>query len=75
MFNGTSYCMARKSRVKIDYIRKIILVYFLYRAFLSSPFVRELSSVKQENKMIRVRFICVVFDLCKYLFLYIRMNI
>ena len=36
-----------------EILRKFILVYF--RAFLASPILRELSSVKQDNRNIKVR--------------------
>jgi hypothetical protein len=56
MFNRTSDHMARKSRVRKMNLKKfnVNLVFFSFRAFLASPILRELSSVRQENKIIKV---------------------
>jgi hypothetical protein len=47
--------MARKSRVRKMNFEKISYRFSSFRAFLASPILRELSSVKQDNKIIKVR--------------------
>jgi len=54
MFNRTSDYMARKSRVREENFQ-IIYISIIFRAFLASPILRELSTVKQENKLIKVK--------------------
>jgi hypothetical protein len=46
--------MARKSRVREENFQ-IIYISIIFRAFLASPILRELSTVKQENKLIKVK--------------------